>query len=204
MSPIVLYVIGPPGIGKTSLVRSMLGLNQDGTPQGKRPVGLHRPKWTETLTELHTETKDCASYHVCAAGHYTGMPFDGGDTVPYTGALEALAYWHKVLMSACWLTILDGDRFSTQPSLEYVETIFSCIPNARILGVHLVASPETLAARRSQREGVTSKAQNETWVKGRVTKARNFAQKIGALELNAEKSTAELHLRVSRYLKEGE
>lgn len=189
----VLYVLGAPGVGKTALCRSMLGLNPDGTVRGINHVRLHpKPKWTEVLT---TEE------HLCAAGHYTGKPFDGGDTVPYTGASEALGYWVKHLMVPCGLTILDGDRFSTSPSLAFLQTHRPLLTRqVQVLGVHLVASPETLAARRAQRRDVTGAIQNETWVKGRVTKARNFAQRINALELDANEPAVAMHLRVSRFL----
>lgn len=159
MSHIVLYVLGAPGVGKTTLVRELLGTNRS---------LIAKPKWT-------------LGPGVAAAGHYTGQTFDGGDTVPYSGARECLEYWSANLLPALRatpssLTILDGDRFSTGPSLEYLRAT-----GEPIVGVHLTADEATLESRRAAR----GSNQNATWLKGRVTKAGNFAVAIAAVGFDA-------------------
>lgn len=170
----VLYVLGAPGVGKTTLVRNLLGFKSfdvrsnmyDVAPPG---TVYSKPKWTMVPGGL------------CAGGHYLGKPFDGGDTVPYTEAIECLGYWLKTVLPnhKPVLTILDGDRFSTQTCLDFLRVHRPHFETqVRVLDIHLVASPEALLARRLERELVTKKSQKASWVKGRETKARNFAEKL--------------------------
>ncbi len=119
----ILYVLGAPGVGKTSVIRHML----------PDPVIVEKPKWT-------------ISGKVCAAGHYTGRTFDGADRIPYTHGILTLEYWYQHLRGTMDLTILDGARLSTQPCLEYLQN--SSVP---IRGVLLTTSPEILKARRESR-----------------------------------------------------
>ena len=153
---IALYVIGEPGVGKTTAIRELMKI--DGA-EIKREI--EKPKWT-------------IIGDVALAGHYRGQTFDGGDTVPYTGASAALEYWREHILPTNKLTIFDGDRFSTQPSLDFLR---AC--GVRVAGVLLVAPSEMTIARRAQR----GSNQNATWLKGRITKANNFASKINAITL---------------------
>lgn len=191
MNHVVLYIIGPPGVGKSTLVRRLLGWDEFGNP----PPTLHlnaKPKWTiagGSRTDLENKTL------WSAGGHYSGAVFDGGDTVPYTGADAALSYWIREVFPLYPVTILDGDRFSTTPSLEFIRAHAKVIiePKLVIVGLHLGASPETLAARRSDRARIAGTAvQNATWVKGRETKSRNFADKLKSLDLHCRSLNAEL------------
>lgn len=152
-----LFVLGAPGVGKTTVIRqlvpSLLPMS------GKTLTEIASPKWTVTTDRT------------ALAGHWRGTAFDGGDTVPYTGARAALEFWRDNLLPNVDLTIFDGDRFSTKPSLEFIRAT-----GVTIVGVHLVADETVLAGRRVAR----GSNQNETWLKGRVTKAANFADLIGA------------------------
>lgn len=145
----VLFVVGAPGVGKTTFVREAL-LTQDA-------YLVQSPKWTVS-----------EATRVVAAGHYLGATFDGADTVPYNGVKPALQFWKERFLpdDAFDLTVFDGDRFSNRPA---VDTLKAC--GVKLLCMHLTA-PDTVAdARRAER----GSQQNSTWIKGRVTKARNFA-----------------------------
>jgi len=169
---IALYLVGAPGIGKTTLARNLLGIG----PHGELPLGgylIAKPKWTVTPK-------------ACAGGHYTGGTFDGADMVPAPAYKEALLYWAKDLAPAKRLTLLDGDRFSMPNALAIVRE------HAHVVVAHLTAPDEVHAARRAAR----GSKQDPTWAKGRVTKAANFvehAKKLGHLivTLNAGAMTAD-------------
>lgn len=145
MEPTILWVVGEPGIGKTTLVRRLIEPDSYFVP---------RPKWTVGLS-------------VCAAGHYYGETFDGGDTVPYNGVAEALNFWREQLHTKA-LTIFDGDRFSSAPTLEFFKVLGRRVRCAFIS----CKTPEIATMRREKR---TISKQNETWVKGRRSKSLNFA-----------------------------
>lgn len=171
-----LFVIGAPGVGKTTAIRELVPELRPDSHLTRTEI--EKPKWTV-----------CGS--TVLAGHYRGQIFDGGDTVPYSGARAALEYWKVHLLPAATLTIFDGDRFSTQPSLDFVREA-----GVRIVGVHLEAPTDVMSSRREAR----GSNQNETWIKGRVTKARNFADKIGALSLNVVISPADVANWISQVI----
>lgn len=95
---ISLFLVGEPGVGKTTIARHFL--NDD-------PKFVFDPKWT-------------ICDDICLAGHYMGGIFDGSDTIPYNGAMAALEYWKHNLLNKS-ITIFDGDRFSYRKSLEYIQ-----------------------------------------------------------------------------------
>lgn len=122
---------------------------------------------------LHPKPKWTLSYDsdaFTAAGHYRGDTFDGADTVGYNGVEDALAFWEANLLSRR-VTIFDGDRFSHAKALTRINK------SATVLCVQLLGG-EIVAARRRARS-----VQNETWVKGRITKAANFAGLFASREL---------------------
>lgn len=146
MTRLALFVVGAPGVGKTTLVRRMLGFPYVAVTQ--KPD----PKWT--LSDDH---------RTIAAGHYIGGTFDGADTIAYNGAAAALDFWEAECLE-CQLTIFDGDRFSHGSALTRVAQ------RARVVAVYLTASDELLTTRRAER----GSRQNASWMRGRATKAQRF------------------------------
>lgn len=120
----VLFIVGPPGVGKTTAVRMMLGENV---------TLIEKPKWTIVS-------------NLAAAGHYTGKTFDGADSVPYNGVKEALAYWDEHLKWSKTFTVLDGDRFSYAASKAFFEQRAD-----RVCAMYFSASDAVLAHRRAER-----------------------------------------------------
>ncbi len=104
---------------------------------------------------------------VVAAGHYTGEPFDGADTVPYNGVADALDFWLDNY-SGYDLTIFDGDRFSFKNAVKFFQ---DRVPEHTLVCVRFDGPADE---RRAGRNAATGKAQNATWLKGRKTKAWNF------------------------------
>jgi DNA polymerase III delta prime subunit len=156
-----VFVVGPPGVGKTSAMRVLLG-------EDYRRFTLEengRVKWT-------------FSEPYAFAGHYGLGTFDGADTVPNDGWEPNLDYWQAEILpnKNFQFTVFDGDRFSHANAQKRLEDA-----GARVLCVHLTASDEAMKARREER----GSNQNETWLKGRVSKAKAFAERFKPKETEA-------------------
>lgn len=144
-SHIALFVVGPPGVGKTVALRCLLPFYYDLHPS---------PKWT-------------FAGDVALVGHYGTGTFDGGDTVPYNGGAAAVNFWRLKIAPELPLAVFDGDRFSHQGAKAAIE----CVDNVRAVCIHLSCDDDALAERRAAR----SNTQNASWMAGRVTKAKRFA-----------------------------
>lgn len=156
----VLFVVGPPGVGKTSALRALLGTEFDTyTDPDNGAI-----KWTLAKPWAFV-------------GHYGLGTFDGSDTVPYNGAQPCLDYWREALLPHYEVTVLDGDRFSNTNVLKYLDDV----EGVRTLCVYLDASDETIKARREERDS----HQDPTWLAGRATKARRFADRFKPKETEA-------------------
>jgi len=161
----IVFLVGAPGVGKTTLARQLIGPDAYLVP---------KPKWTVGK--------------IVAAGHYNGGTFDGADTVPYNGVEDCLRFWEQQLEGKD--TLFDGDRFSHEKVVKWAREktlLVKCI--------YLHALPDTLAARRKQR----GSNQNETWLKGRMTKAANFQNLFASRDIvrvHADVSPEEIYKRV--------
>jgi hypothetical protein len=147
---VVVWVVGEPGVGKTSVVKEFLG-----------PLSscrLYRsPKWTMGMA--------------LAAGHYTGGAFDGADTIPYNGVSAAIEVWKTILAPKYPLTFLDGDRFAYAGAIEMSPS------SVRKFCVLLKAERSIAESRRQKRAAsIGSELQNATWVRGRRTKSERFVE----------------------------
>lgn len=149
----ILFIVGAPGVGKTTAIRSVLDLAW---------AEYTLPKWTV-----------CGD--IAAAGHYTGSAFDGADTIPYNGAMDAVRFWAAHLAPRVRITICDGDRLSHAAVLNAMR---ATDPDVRCL--HFVASKDTIATRRATR----GSTQNEAWARGRTTKAARFTALLPTTEID--------------------
>jgi hypothetical protein len=82
-----------------------------------------------------------------------------------------MEHWEaEILTDATYkYTVFDGDRFSHANAQKYLED-----RGVKVLCAHLGASDEVMDARRKER----GSDQNPTWLKGRVSKARRFADRF--------------------------
>mgnify|MGYP003131658944 CR=1 FL=1 len=141
---VALFVVGPPGVGKTAALRSLLPFYFDLHP---------KPKWT-------------LAGRIALVGHYGSGSFDGGDTVPYNGGAAAVNFWRRNIVPRFPVAVFDGDRFSHQGAKAAIE----CVDGVVAACVHLSCNDETLSDRRSARKNT----QNPSWMAGRATKAARF------------------------------
>lgn len=141
----LVWLVGEPGAGKTTLARCLLGEVQS---------LVLKPKWT------------IGSDGVIAAGHYEGKPFDGADTISYSGGRAAMYGYLEMFYAnpQVKLVLLDGDRLSNRSAVDVVGIYRS--PPLRCVLVTCAEAAERRASR-----GTT---QSPAWVKGRATKARRF------------------------------
>ena len=150
MSAFAIFVVGAPGVGKTTALRAMF---EELDPAGAAFL-TESPKWTV-----------CPGAYA-AAGHYTGGPFDGADTVPYNGAAAAVdALLANLQAWSVPIVVFDGDRFSARTHLDLARG------GGLRVGCVLISAPDEVVA---QRRAARGSAQNENWARGRATKARNF------------------------------
>lgn len=145
----VLWIIGEPGIGKTTMVRALL-------PKPWELIDIKGwPKWTFAGPQKQ----------IVAAGHYTGAMFDGADTVGYNQVNNAIAWWKEHLFTRP-LTILDGDRFSHLKAVEAFQAAGADLRCFVLEGLGLA----------EERRGRRGSNQAASWLAGRRTKTTRFAK----------------------------
>ena len=171
----VLWVLGEPGVGKTTLVRELT--------KGQTFSFVENPKWT--LAE-----------GIALAGHYKGGTFDGADTVPYNGVEAALQYWDANLRGAYSLTLLDGDRFSHDSARQF----FSERASAYAV---LLSAPEELVAARRKERGSNQSATWIAGRKTKSARFFEGFADSRSLKLDASLSSEEIAARVGDLLQNG-
>ncbi len=147
MSLQVVFIVGAPGVGKTTLIESLI--------DSFAVYEIEKPKWTITPPWA-------------LVGHYQKQTFGGGDTLGYTQGADAVRFMLDDLASQknIKVAILDGDRMSTRNVLQQVREA-----GLKPQCWHLIANDQALTERCNKR----GSNQNPTWAKGRQTKAANFA-----------------------------
>lgn len=146
MRSTVLWIVGEPGVGKTTFARTLL------ESRGTRAGENDSPKWTEFGA---TTT---------AAGWWRGGKFDGADTLAISQIKPAIEYLVSLCKTTSAVHVIDGDKLSNANAVKAVQDV-----GARMVCVYLHG--QTVARERRLARSTT---QNESWVKGRATKAERF------------------------------
>lgn len=142
----LLYVIGEPGVGKTTLVRAVTRVPSE--VQTKPYIS-----WTH-YTDL-----------ACQLG-YDRQPFGGTDALGMAAQNHVLAW----LNTKPYQYILgEGDRLANLKFLHAVEEI-----GYEVTLAVLSCAPEQLERRREKRNAQLGKVQDEKWLKTRTTKILNL------------------------------
>jgi len=141
----VLWIVGEPGVGKTTVARKLLEL------YGEKSWEKSLPKWTGFGSEVAT------------AGWWRGETFDGSDTLPISQIKYSMQYWADELKHIK-LAVLDGDKLANKGAVRVAVE-----QNAQLFAVNIIG--EQQAAERRLARG---SKQDETWIKGRRTKSSNF------------------------------
>jgi P-loop Nucleotide Kinase3 len=177
-----VYLLGAPGVGKTTLMRHL---------QSPYLVGEATRAWPRSLLWLTPLYAD--SY---LAGVEIGRPRDrfGGTDALSMGVMPQALAWLELPLPR--LVLGEGSRLGTAAFLAELGK------RADLTAVHLTASPEALAARRTGR----GSDQSASWMRGAATRARNTATRlrdecsyVRVVDLDATDATpAELSAHVSQ------
>lgn len=180
----MLYIIGEPGVGKTTLVRRLV----KGVPSSVHTVPY--VSWTSYGDEK-----------VIQLGHDRGV-FGGTDALGMAAqkhVLEWLRSWgvdnegNNYSAADCRYFLAEGDRLANAKFFDAVRAM-----GFDLQVVVLALEPEELQARRNTRNARIGKSQDDRWLKTRATKVRNLAGQA-SLVLDASQPTKELAKELRRY-----
>jgi len=170
MTPTLLYLFGPPGAGKTTLMETLLR-EWPAMAQHSEPFSfVYRIKGGDSLIELGERRP----------------PFSGTDTLSMSGGPVACTW---IAEQPHPRIVAEGDR------LAY-DGFWLAAQNAgyRMWLVLLDTTDVVLALRRGRRAAAAgAQRQNPQWQRGRASKARRLADTWGDVtRLNANRPVAEL------------
>lgn len=160
----LLYLIGEPGIGKSTLMKEMLGAPHFAH---KEPI----PHTVHIVNDLYIRQPGALHEH-----------FPGTDRLSMSiqaNALEWLSELRRTYPES--RVAAEGDRLST----------FGFLNGARAAGydvrvIWLKGSAKIAQERRRQRSGHTGREQSPAWLSGRITKINNLAEKLFLADIPVE------------------
>ena len=168
----VLAIGGEPGVGKSTLVRSMIG---------RLGVGV-----AETYRELRLTRYETG---VCVLGVYAeGDAFGGTDrlSMAVQPSAKAFMFAEACKDSLAQHVIFEGDRLFNQSFLQSCSDILAIELRIAVL----YAPPLVLASRRAARETAVGAHQDRTWLAGRVTKIRNICAALPVERWSVDDTTS--------------
>ena len=167
----LVYLIGEPGAGKTTLLNQALG-------------GLQRiPQQRPIPHELLTRPVGCSSGVVIGA--HLGRSresFGGTDALSMSIQPQAQAW----IAGHPWpLVVAEGDRLANSRFFDICATV-----GIEVQVVLLATPPAVAAQRRAAR--TPWRAQNERWIRGRITKTARLADAYQAVRLGGPGAAEDL------------
>lgn len=167
----MLYIIGEPGVGKTTLVKRIT----KNVPHEVRKVPY--VSWT------HYSDK------VCQLGHDRGV-FGGTDALGMAAQKHVLEWLEKCKYR---YVLAEGDRLANRK-------FFAALLEAgwELTVVVLQLEQAELDRRRDVRNARIGKAQDDRWLKTRATKVRNLTAEADLI-LDAAQPTADLFRELKRF-----
>lgn len=132
----VAFVLGVPGVGKSTLVRHLLG----------SPV-TERAEWT--LGEAFA-----------ALGRYDGRRYDGPDSMPPRADFVSRALDRMEVIVGDRIILLDGTRF-VDAGAALLQVVLARHGERRMFAFHLITSTRIVQWRRAERESPNMSA---AWV----------------------------------------
>jgi hypothetical protein len=159
----VLYIIGPPAVGKSAVMEALVG-GRPGTIDMFHTLPVPHVQYGSPLLGRGP---------VAQLGSYAHGQFPGTDSLAMNIMPKMIAW-----LKDCEYNLLlgEGDRLASDIFFR------TAADNGRLWVVNLFAPPEVLAARRLARPGT----QNAAWVRGRETKCERLAGGWATLGINTK------------------